>query len=278
MNQKRNLVVSALILGGFFSSHALVVQSITHEASNGAVAEAAVTATKKQVLVPNFSAISNIKERKTAFFDFLGPLVEKENQRIAELRANLDDMSTEQLIALSSEYDLPQEQKADLVTSLKSRIDEIPPSLVMAQAAIESAWGTSRFAQEGNNLFGEWCFTPGCGIVPKARPANKHHEVRRFDSPEHSVRSYMQNLNSHNAYDLLRIQRADQRARQSALNGCYLATGLQSYSQKGLGYVEMVKTFIRSNRLEENRKDCAPTVIAEPDSAPATESTTNESA
>jgi Bax protein len=129
-----------------------------------------------------------------------------------------------------------------------ARVDTVPLSLVLAQAANESSWGQSRFAQEGNNLFGEWCFREGCGIVPEQRSAGKSHEVAAFDSVNASVRSYLHNLNTGRAYAALRKLRQQARAAGEAPKAMVLASGLARYSERGLAYVHEIKAMIRSNR------------------------------
>jgi len=132
---------------------------------------------------------------------------------------------------------------------LLKRIDIIPPSMVLAQAANESGWGTSRFARQGNNLFGEWSFSIGSGIVPKQRPEGETYEVRRFPTLYDSVRAYMQNINTHWAYQPLRNQRALRRAEGVPILGIDLAQGLKPYSIRGEAYVEEIRTIIRQNSL-----------------------------
>jgi Bax protein len=126
----------------------------------------------------------------------------------------------------------------------------IPPSLVLAQAANESAWGTSRFARRGNNLFGQWCFSQGCGLVPRGRVEGASHEVASFSSPYRSVRSYIQNLNRHPTYQLLRDIRLKARNRDDIASGPSLAAGLLGYSERGEDYVEEIRNMIRHNNLD----------------------------
>ena len=257
-HSRRTLIIALIILGCFFVFHFLMVQSITRSSE---LDRSPPTAFEP---LPNFAAITDIKARKKAFFDYLRPMVEAENTRIKALRKSLATQSQEELVALAELYNIDT-ASSDIRAALLKKVDTVPTSLVLAQAAIESAWGTSRFAQQGNNLFGEWCFSKGCGMVPKSRNAQAKHEVRRFNSAAESIHSYMRNLNSHAAYDQLRAKRAQQRAQQQAYNGCFLATGLTSYSQKGQAYVEMVKSFIRGNGLEKRTSPhCKATVIAKP--------------
>jgi Bax protein len=132
---------------------------------------------------------------------------------------------------------------------LLKRVDIIPPALILAQAANESAYGTSRFSRLANNLFGEWTFTPGTGIVPLARPHGKTYEVRRFKSISASLNSYLKNLNTHRAYKGLRERRAYLRSENLPLKSVELAEGLTRYSIRGEEYVKSIKRIIRQNRL-----------------------------
>jgi len=124
-------------------------------------------------------------------------------------------------------------------------------SLALAQAANESAWGTSRFAREGNNYFGQWCFEPGCGLVPENRASGKTHEVARFSSPAESVKAYIENLNSNSAYEALRSQRAKQGESSSPIGGMALSNGLLNYSERGQDYVHDIQGLIQNNQLEK---------------------------
>ena len=137
----------------------------------------------------------------------------------------------------------------EAINVLRRRIDVIPADLALAQAALESAWGESRFSREGNNFFGQWCFTAGCGLVPLQRPRGARHEVAVFDSPLDSVTAYMRNLNSHPRYALLRQLRQQQRQQGEDPTGYALAAGLEGYSAIGKQYVRTVRGLIRSNDL-----------------------------
>lgn len=211
---------------------------------------------------PDFKAIRNVAERKAAFFSYLSPLVDQENRRMLQLRKQLaaiakraeDGGLTErdqaQLAEWSEEFgveDGPLEQTLD---RLDRRINVIPPAMVLAQAAAESAWGTSRFAREGNNYFGQWCFKAGCGIVPKRRREGAFHEVTRFASVRQSLRAYFLNINTHSAYHSLRLFRQEKAARGEPISGYELVGKLKSYSERGAPYVEELRTLIRSNDLE----------------------------
>tara|TARA_R110002110_G_scaffold271566_3_gene487085 strand:+ start:114043 stop:114729 length:687 start_codon:yes stop_codon:yes gene_type:complete len=175
-----------------------------------------------EVNTPKFDEIHNTKIRKETFFNYFAPLAQKINTEISSERSkiisifNQNKLSTKDILWLnqiSKKYKTSFNEKniEDSKVNLLSRIDIIPVSLLMVQAANESAWGTSRFAKEGNNFFGEWCFTQKCGLVPKKRNKGATHEVKKFKTAEDSVRSYIHNLNTHSAYDSFRTLRLTQR-------------------------------------------------------------------
>jgi Bax protein len=124
----------------------------------------------------------------------------------------------------------------------------IPLNLALAQAAKESGWGTSRFAREGNNLYGQRCFTKGCGIVPAGRAEGATHEVRRFDTAAASVQSYIHNLNTNNAYRRFRLMRRLQRLEGKEPDGFILAESLPRYSERRYRYLDEIREMMRVNR------------------------------
>lgn len=131
------------------------------------------------------------------------------------------------------------------VKALKNRVDILPTDLVLAQAINESSWGQSRFAKQGNNYFGIWCFTKGCGMVPNSRPKGANYEVRRFADAEHSIEAYYRIINTHSPYLGLRNARAKMRAENKPLSAYDLAAGLEGYSTRKLGYVKSIRSIIR---------------------------------
>jgi Bax protein len=210
--------------------------------------------------VPDFAALPTVSARKAAFFAFLLPRIEAENQRIGELRARIEALKTAEgpwdgetegwLTALEERYGVPAPGAgADRLGHLLRRVDRIPPSLALAQAATESAWGTSRFAQVGRNFFGQWCYSEGCGLVPLLRPEGSEHEVRLFERSADSVVSYMHNLNSHPAHRSFRVLRAAARREGRPLSGELLAPGLLRYSERRAAYVADLLAIMRFNRL-----------------------------
>lgn len=132
---------------------------------------------------------------------------------------------------------------------LVKRVDVIPVSLALAQAAIESGWGTSRFAIQGNAIFGQWTTAGGKGMVPSGRVEGMTHKIRTFERLSESVAAYILNLNTHRAYRGLRALRQDARKKGKQPDGITLAAGLESYSEKGAEYVDLLRGIIRVNRL-----------------------------
>ena len=126
-------------------------------------------------------------------------------------------------------------------------IREIPDGLVLNQAAKESGWGSSRFAIEGFNFFGQWCFKAGCGFVPSKRSPGKYHEVAKFPDIAASVNAYFYNLNTFYVYDDLRSIRAEVRQLENQVSAQKLAHGLKRYSERGDQYVLEIQTMIVSN-------------------------------
>jgi len=140
-------------------------------------------------------------------------------------------------------------REPELLFELLKRVDNIPAPLALAQAANESAWGTSRFALEGNNIFGQWCFDEGCGIVPSRRRANASHEVRAFESLDAAVAAYFLNLNTHDRYQGFRDMRFQMRNQRGDLDPLVLVFGLVGYSERGDKYVDEIQTMIQQNDL-----------------------------
>ena len=227
------------------------------------VPAAAVNATVALPLVtPDFAAITDVKEKKQAFFSFMLPLIEQENAAITVERDKVIALSSATTISepdqqwlqeLAQKYRVADVTAFDqpFFTGLLTRVDVLPPSLALAQSANESAWGTSRFAREGNNFFGQWCFTKGCGMIPRARDGGAAHEVEKFPDARASVRSYLRNLNSHSMYQQLRDLRAGQRQKQEPVSGVLLAQGLKGYSSRGDEYIKELVAMINFNKLQQ---------------------------
>ncbi|MDX1590298.1 MAG: glucosaminidase domain-containing protein [Oleiphilaceae bacterium] len=209
--------------------------------------------------LPDFSAYEDTDAKKDAFFSFLYPRILLANARILIQRQHLLNLAGKETLTeedldwlrqQSERLRVPAKLGSDeMFEMLTRRLDVIPPSLIMAQAANESAWGTSRFARKGNNLFGQWCFSEGCGLVPNSRPDGASHEVAAFSSPYHSIRSYIQNLNRHQTYLALRNTREQFRQDGQPLSGPALAQGLIGYSERGAEYVKEIRSMIEFNNL-----------------------------
>lgn len=202
--------------------------------------------------VPDFASFKDVKQKKKTFFDFIYERAVTENKAILKEREQLKSVKRDsvQMKKLCEKYskncDVIDQTKYD---ELLAKINVIPPSLVLAQAANESAWGTSRFAKKANNYFGQWCFTKGCGLVPARRNAGSSHEVRKFTNAQASVRSYLLNLNTGRAYTELRKVRSDLQQQGKTYNGIELAAGLSKYSERGEEYIKELRSMIRYNKL-----------------------------
>lgn len=212
----------------------------------------------------DLSRIPEVETRKQIFFKIMLPLILLVNEEILAEREQLLDiqqqyiktktLSTEQnatLQALAARYKVNLETSGvdQAIEILLRRANIIPVDLALAQAANESAWGTSRFSLVANNLFGQWTFTPGQGIVPEGRPEGEIYEVRKFSSIYDSVRSYANNLNTHHAYQDFRMLRQEQDTEQNP-DGLALAEGLLSYSIRGEDYIREIQAMIRHNNLQ----------------------------
>ncbi|WP_371193072.1 glucosaminidase domain-containing protein [Glaciecola sp. SC05] len=211
--------------------------------------------------VPDFKQFDDVTEKKQAFFDYLRPAVDAQNEYILRvrnylqgLRAKLvaqeplsDDQQAE-IDWLVEEYRVDTDQASlAILDTLLRRIDIIPAELVLVQSANESAWGTSRFAVEGYNFFGMWCFVEDCGFVPRRRNEGAIHEVAKYDDLSSAMYSYMRNLNRHPAYTELRAIRARLRNNQQEITAIKLAEGLSRYSERGEEYILELQQMIRIN-------------------------------
>jgi Bax protein len=194
---------------------------------------------------PNFAEIKDVKQMKQAFFEYLTPIVEEQNQKILQLRNKIKNQQI-------NTYDMQQLAKKYRTTPehILASIDIIPTSLALSQAAIESNWGRSRFANF-NNYYGLWCFSKGCGVVPNARESGKTHEVATFRTIQQATKKYIWTLNAHPAYQKLRNIRAQLRKQNKKISGLALALGLEKYSGIGYKYIEELQKMIKYNKLEE---------------------------
>lgn len=213
---------------------------------------------------PDFATYSTTYQRKQAFYSYLLPKIREVNEAVAGQRSWLEQVAgrlvdghrlaereVARLARMERQYGVksPANATASRIKELLLRVDVVPASLVLAQAAKESGWGTSRFAVQGNNYFGIWCFYHGCGITPARRDEGRTHEVATFDSVAAGVRYYIINLNSQSAYRKMWQIRATARSERQFADGAELARGLVRYSERGIAYVREIQNMIRYNKL-----------------------------
>ena len=207
-------------------------------------------------LLPNeIKMIENTKKRKEFFIQIVLPLILKENNNIKIDRkrlfsiinkSNNTNLEKKWLEKKYKQYGIPSKD----LSILKIRMDEIPVSLALAQAAKETGWGTSRFAQEGNALFGQWTWS-GEGLKPKDADQNEGHKVMKFNVLQASVRAYQRNLNTHKSYKDFRKARAELRDQGLPLDSLVLSEFLKNYAETGNQYVEVLKKIITQNNLKD---------------------------
>ncbi len=207
------------------------------------------------LLPDDIKNISNSKERKEIFIKIVLPLILKENNKIRidrqRLFAILNKNSNTEIEKkwLEKKYKQYGVRRNDLST-LKIRMDEIPVSLAIAQAAKETGWGTSRFALKGNALFGQWTWS-GEGLKPKNADEGKDHKVMKFHNLQLSVRAYLRNLNTHSSYKNLRKARTELRNQNKALDSIVLSKHLDKYAETGNQYIEVLQKIIEQNNLKD---------------------------
>jgi len=210
--------------------------------------------------LPDFTSYTQVKEMKTAFIDYMSPIVEYHNGQILSERKRLEKMrrslergetasysESKWLKQLANKYEVEwnEDQPITVTQELLTRVDIVPVQLAIVQAAKESSWGRSRYAVEINNLFGQWCFNKGCGLVPMERSDGARHEVRKFNTVSDAIRSYMHNLNSHRNYSDLRKLRQDLRTKGQSIEGGDLVDGLLLYSERRQQYVDEIRSMIK---------------------------------
>ncbi len=199
--------------------------------------------------------IESPKKRKKLFIKIVLPLIIEENLKIRFDRKKLFEILNKNNTSTLDKawLDLKFQQygvKNNDLTKLKIRMDEIPVSLAIAQAAKETGWGSSRFAQEGNALFGQWTWS-GDGIKPLDVEKDKKHKVAKFKILKASVRAYQRNLNTHPSYKEFRIERAIQRDNDEKLDSLKLVNFLEKYAETGKEYTEVLKKIINQNSLTD---------------------------
>jgi Bax protein len=200
-------------------------------------------------------------KKQNFFFNYLYPFIEHANKKILTdrkfiLKMRLDKHFSRKPTNIKRINQLGEKYKVDInytYDQLLNRVNIVPPSLALAQAAVESGWGTSRFVREGNNLFGHWTYGKNGekGMVPLNRNPNATHLVRIFDSFEESISSYMLNLNRTGAYRAFRMLRAHFQKGKKDLSGLVLSQTLINYSQIREKYLKILKSVIIKNDLEK---------------------------
>ena len=199
--------------------------------------------------------IEDLKKRKELFIQIILPLILQENNNIKLDRkrlfsiinkSNNTNLEKKWLDKKYKQYGIPSKD----LSILKVRMDEVPVSLALAQAAKETGWGTSRFAQEGNALFGQWTWS-GEGLKPKEAEKNEGHKVMKFNILQASVRAYQRNLNTHSTYKQFRLARAQLRDSGKPLDSIILSEHLNEYAETGEQYVEVLQKIIKQNNLKD---------------------------
>jgi Bax protein len=199
--------------------------------------------------------IQSVKLKKETFIKIVLPLIVAENEKILDDRSKLKNISSRKITTDDEKQWLRQKfleykvKKSD-VEELEIRMDIIPASIALAQAAKESGWGTSRFALEGNAIFGQWTWN-GVGIEPLLKDKSKNHKILRFPILRASVKAYKNNLNTHKGYVKFREKRSILRGKNKKIVGLELTDTLNNYAQTGSEYTEILNQIIKQNRLTD---------------------------
>ena len=209
-------------------------------------------------LPKDFMDINSVSERKNLFINTLLPIAFIENLKILDDRKRILDWWSQSngetyqrefwpswLYNVSDKYDY----EGSNIGELLMRVDIVPLSLALAQAAIESGWGTSRYLREGNALYGQYTFDKSLGLKPQDRDKGKDFYVRKFINLSDSTRSYLKNINTHNAYVKFRQERGTLRMNGDTLTGLSLSRFLDNYSERRSAYVADIKTIIETNNF-----------------------------
>ncbi len=236
----------------------VVIEGLDYDLDAVLAGAVAVPRVQLASLPADLHRIRVVDQKKALFFKAVLPLVLQINEEISTDRQRLWDIRTHQklgakvpaadrlwLAVMAERY----KAKRGDIDALLYRHDVVPPSLALAQAATESAWGTSRFVREGNAMFGEWTYNNNAGLVPLQRDPGMTHKVRAFGSLIDSVRSYVTNLNKHRGYSEFRKLRSEMRAKGGPIDGYQLAQTLFRYSERGAVYVSELQSIIDSNSL-----------------------------
>ena len=206
-------------------------------------------------LPKDLNKIKSTQKKKNTFIKIVMPLILDENNKILEDRKKLfkilgkQSNSRGEKVWLKRRFKHYQIKNED-IAELKLRMDSVPTSLAIAQAAKESGWGTSRFALEGNAMFGQWTWGKG-GIEPAEKDKNSNHKILKFPMIRSSVKSYLHNLNTHRGYREFRKERAELRANNKNISGLDLVQYLYNYAATGAEYVKILKKIIMQNDLTD---------------------------
>ena len=206
-------------------------------------------------LPKDLKKIKSTQKKKDTFIKIVMPLILDENSKIEQDRKKLFKIlgkpsnTRGETVWLKRRFKDYQIEKED-IAELKLRMDTIPTSLAIAQAAKESGWGTSRFALDGNAMFGQWTWGKD-GIVPKEKETNQEHKILKFPMLRSSVKAYMFNLNTHRGYKDFRDARAELRKNNKTISGLDLVNYLQNYAQTGSEYTKVLKKIINQNQLTD---------------------------
>ena len=215
-------------------------------------------------LPSDFDQLQDVKLKKKLFYLITLPIIHESNRLILEdremviniekkfLRADLNENEVNETIRLAVKYKLDYSTiDLKLFRDLKQRINIIPVSLALAQAIVESGWGQSRFALEGNALYGQWTTNEQKGIIPEDRDEDKTHAVRKFENLQQSVQAYMHNINTHRAYYSFRVVRRIAERVQYTDPISAKVKFLAAYAEIGQEYVDKLEFIIESNKLRE---------------------------
>ena len=215
-------------------------------------------------LPSDFDQLQDVKLKKKLFYLITLPIIHESNRLILEdremviniekkfLRADLNENEVNETVRLAVKYKLDYSTiDLKLFRDLKQRINIIPVSLALAQAIVESGWGQSRFALEGNALYGQWTTNEQKGIIPEDRDEDKTHAVRKFENLQQSVKAYMHNINTHRAYYSFRVVRRIAERVQYTDPISAKVKFLAAYAEIGQEYVDKLELIIESNKLRE---------------------------
>ena len=232
-----------------FTKHAYTIESVRE---NKLVPDISINKFPK-----DFALINSTKDKKTLFIKSLLPLIINENNKIVSTNNRIKEIqnsifgytSKENALWLKKRF-IKYRVQSHNINDLLIKVDIIPVSVALAQAAIESGWGTSRFVSEGNALFGQWSWFKGSGIVPENRDSEEIYEIRSFESLKQSVAAYMKNLNSNNNYSEFRLVRSNYRENNKVINSIKLIKFLSNYAENS-EYSKILEKIIVKNNLQE---------------------------